>query len=71
MDCYGGPQTALNMALHGGLYIDIIMHRYVMNQTALTLAFYGGFYLAIIMDIMKGPKLLLVLPCLEASIWQL
>jgi hypothetical protein len=25
MDCYIGPHTALTLALHGGLYVDILM----------------------------------------------
>jgi hypothetical protein len=36
---YGGPQTALTIALHGGLYLTIIMDRYRGPHTALTIAF--------------------------------
>jgi hypothetical protein len=42
--------TSLTIALHGSLYLAIIMHRYVGPITALTLALHGGLYLAIIMD---------------------
>jgi hypothetical protein len=38
MDRYGGPQTALTIALHGGLYLAIIMDRYRGPHTALTVA---------------------------------
>jgi hypothetical protein len=31
---YGGPQTDLSIAMHGGLYIAIIMDRYRGPQTA-------------------------------------
>jgi hypothetical protein len=41
MDRYEGPQTALTIALRGGLYLDIIMDGYVGTQTALTIAFPG------------------------------
>jgi hypothetical protein len=50
MDRYKGAHTALTIALHGGLYIAIIMDRYRGPQTALTIALHGGLYLAIIMD---------------------
>jgi hypothetical protein len=36
MDRYGGHHTALNIALHRGLYFAIIMFRYEGLQTALT-----------------------------------
>jgi hypothetical protein len=45
-----GPQTSLTIALHGGLYIAIIIDRYEGPQTALTIALLGGIYLAIIID---------------------
>jgi hypothetical protein len=38
MDRYGGPQTALAIALHGGLYLAIMMDRYKGPNTALTIA---------------------------------
>jgi hypothetical protein len=38
MERYGGPQTALIIALLGGLYIDIIMNRYGGPHIALTIA---------------------------------
>jgi hypothetical protein len=44
MDRYGGPQTALTIALHGGLYLAIIMDSYGGRQSALTIALHGGFY---------------------------
>jgi hypothetical protein len=37
-----GPQTALTIALFGGLYIDIIMELYEGPQTTLTIALFGG-----------------------------
>jgi hypothetical protein len=49
-DRYRGTHTTLTIALHGGLYIDIIMDRNRGPQTALTIALHGGFYLAIIID---------------------
>jgi hypothetical protein len=42
MDHYEGPQTALTIALHGGLYLDIIIVRYEGTQTALTTALHRG-----------------------------
>jgi hypothetical protein len=42
MDRYVGSQTALIIALLGGLYLDIIMDHYEGAQTALTLALLGG-----------------------------
>jgi hypothetical protein len=44
MDRYGGPQTAVSIALYGGLYLAIIMDSYGGRQNALTLALHGGFY---------------------------
>jgi hypothetical protein len=38
MDRYEGSQTALTIALHGGLNLAIIMDRYEGPQTALTIA---------------------------------
>jgi hypothetical protein len=37
MDGFGGPQTALTIALHGGLYLAIIMDRYVGPELYLLL----------------------------------
>jgi hypothetical protein len=42
MDHYGGLQTALTMALSGGLYLVIIMDRYGERKTALTIALLEG-----------------------------
>jgi hypothetical protein len=49
MDRYGGQKTALTIALHGRLYLAIIMDGYGGLQTALTIALHGGLFLAIIM----------------------
>jgi hypothetical protein len=38
MDRHEGPQTALTIALHGGLYLAIIMDSYEGPHTALTIA---------------------------------
>jgi hypothetical protein len=40
---YGVPLTTLAIALHGGLYLVIIMDRYGGPHNALTTAYYGGF----------------------------
>jgi threonine/homoserine efflux transporter RhtA len=56
MDRFRGPQTALTIAFHGGLYLAIIMDRYGGPQTALSRALHGGLYLAIIMDRYRGPQ---------------
>jgi hypothetical protein len=37
MDRYGGPQTALTIALPGGFYFAIIMDRFGGPQTVLTI----------------------------------
>jgi hypothetical protein len=42
MHRYGGPQIALIIALHGGMYLAIIMDRYRGPYTALTIALHGG-----------------------------
>jgi hypothetical protein len=42
MDRYEGPLTALNIILHRGLSLDIIMDRYEGPFTALTIALHGG-----------------------------
>jgi hypothetical protein len=39
MDRYGGPHTALTIALLGGLYLAIIMDRYGGTKNALTISF--------------------------------
>jgi hypothetical protein len=39
---YRGTQTSLTIALHGDLYLAIIMDRYGGPQTALTIALPGG-----------------------------
>jgi hypothetical protein len=49
MDHYDGPQTALTIPLHRGLYLPIITFRYEGPQTALTIALQGGLYLAFMM----------------------
>jgi hypothetical protein len=40
MDRNGGPQTALTIALNGGLYLAIIIESYGGPETALTIALY-------------------------------
>jgi hypothetical protein len=67
MDLYGGSHTAFTIALHGGLYLAIIMDRYGVPHTALTIALHGGLYLAIIMNSYGRPKFPLLQPCMEAS----
>jgi hypothetical protein len=52
MDSYRGPHTALNIALHRGLYLD----RYGGPHTALTIALHRGLYLSIITVRYRGPK---------------
>jgi hypothetical protein len=42
MDRHEGFQTALNIALHRGLYVSIIMDRREGPQTALTIALHRG-----------------------------
>jgi hypothetical protein len=44
MDRYAGPHTALSKALHGGLYLDIIMDLYEWPHTSLTIDMHGGLY---------------------------
>jgi hypothetical protein len=39
---YGVLQISLTIALHGGLYLAIIMDRYRVPKTALTIALHGG-----------------------------
>jgi hypothetical protein len=54
MDRYGGPLTAITIALHRSLYLAIIMDRYGGPLTAVTIAFYRGLYLAIKMTVIEG-----------------
>jgi hypothetical protein len=42
MDRYYGPQTKITIALHKGLYLDIIVDRYEGPHTALTIALHRG-----------------------------
>jgi hypothetical protein len=49
MDRYGGPRSALNIALHRGLYLAIVMDCYEGPLSALTIALHRGLYLAKIM----------------------
>jgi hypothetical protein len=56
MDRNGGPHTALTIALHGGIYLSIIMDRYGGPQTSLTIALHGDLYLAIIINRYRGPQ---------------
>jgi hypothetical protein len=51
MKRYGAPHTSLPIALHGGLYIAIIMDPYGGPHTALTIALHVRLNLAIIVDI--------------------
>jgi hypothetical protein len=60
-------QTALTIALSGGLYLSIIMDRGIGPQTALTIFLHGGFYLAIIIDHCIGLQTVLNVAFLEAS----
>jgi hypothetical protein len=46
MDRYGGPKTALTIALLGGLYLTIKMDRYGGPQSPLTITLLGGLYFA-------------------------
>jgi hypothetical protein len=48
MNRYEGPPHAFTIALHGDLYLAIIMDRHEGPHTALTIALHGGLYLAII-----------------------
>jgi hypothetical protein len=49
------------MALHGGLYLAIIMDRHEGIQTPLTIALQRGFYLAIIMERYEGDQTPLII----------
>jgi drug/metabolite transporter superfamily protein YnfA len=57
MALYERPNTALTIALHGGLYLAIIANRYERPHTARTIALHGGLYIAIIMDRYEGPQI--------------
>jgi hypothetical protein len=57
MDRHEGPQTALTIALHGGLYLAILMDRHEEHHTAPIIALHRGLYFAIIMDRQEGPIL--------------
>jgi hypothetical protein len=50
MDLYEGPHTTITIALHGGLYLEIIVDLYEGPNTSLTIVMHGGLYLAV----MKG-----------------
>jgi hypothetical protein len=54
MDRFEGTHIALTLALHGGLYIAILMDLYEGPHSALTIALHGGLYLGIIMDRLEG-----------------
>jgi hypothetical protein len=51
---YKGPlwraHRVLNIALHRGLYLSIIMDRYEGTYSALNIALHRGLYLSVIMD---------------------
>jgi hypothetical protein len=68
---YNGPlcgkQTALIIALHGGLSLAIIMYRYEGPLTELNIVLHRCFSIAIIMDSYEGPSLPLLYLCIEAS----
>jgi hypothetical protein len=53
---YNGPKTAIIIAWLGGLYLTIIMDRYVQSQISLTIDLNGGLYIAIIMYLRRGPQ---------------
>jgi hypothetical protein len=42
IDQHEGPQAPLNIALHGALYLAIIIDQHAGPQTPLTIAFNGG-----------------------------
>jgi hypothetical protein len=67
MDRYEGPQTALTIGLHRGLFLAILMDRYERPRTTLTIALHRGLYLGIIMYRYSGYKLPVLYPCIEAS----
>jgi hypothetical protein len=50
-----GPTLPFAIALHGGLYLAIVMDRYEGPHTAHTIDLHAGLYLAIIMDRSEGP----------------
>jgi hypothetical protein len=44
MDRYEGLHTALTIAFHGGLYLDIIMDQYEGPHISLTIGLHGGLF---------------------------
>jgi hypothetical protein len=60
MDRYGGPHTALSIALLGFLYLAILLYRFGGPRSPITIALLGVLYLAIIMDRYGGSKLQLI-----------
>jgi hypothetical protein len=56
MDRYGGPQSALNIALYTGRYLAFIMDHYERPQSAHTLALHRFLYLAIIIGRCGGSR---------------
>jgi hypothetical protein len=68
MDLYEGPETPLITALHGGLYLAIIMDHHEGPQTPLNIALHGGLSLAIIMNRHEETKLHLLQPCIDDTI---
>jgi hypothetical protein len=55
MDLYGSTHAALNIDLHRGLYLAIIIFRYEGPHTSLTIGLHGGLYLAFIYYLDEGP----------------
>jgi hypothetical protein len=49
------------IALHGGLYLAIIVDRYERPHISLTIVLHGGLYLAVIMDRYEGPQISLTI----------
>jgi hypothetical protein len=63
---YRGTLSALIIAFLRGLYLAIILDRYVRPHSALIIALHRRLYLAI-MDVLEGPIVPLLLPCIDAS----
>jgi hypothetical protein len=57
MDQYEGPHSALTIALHIGLCLDIIMDRYDGPHSALSIALQKGLYIDILINPYYGPTL--------------
>jgi hypothetical protein len=55
MNRHEGLLTAVSIALHRGLYLDIIMVPYGGPHITLTIALHRSLYLAIIMTHYEGP----------------